>query len=697
MGADLQRTQREVAKPAPTPAAPLTTAQAPAVTVLCPQSLLGNSALKQQTAAAGVAPAQALLALQGAAGNLAVQRWAKNESGPPSLSRIHRAAQVGVTGPGERLPHRQAIQRSFGPAHDLSGVRAHVGGPAAGANAAMGATAFTTGEHVAFKAPPSLWLAAHEAAHVVQQRSGASLSGGVGHEGDPYERQADTVAGRVAAGRPAHDLLPGSGPAGPPALQRCDGVIHQGCECAQQAGGTTDETPTAVQRNGDGGFLEKAEGTLGGAVSTVPVQRQPAASPDQGTGATVTIPTSLTGADKDLVVGDRAEASTALMAVALGLEDRATALDDQGEASLRSMAKTTRTEAAKLTAPGPLSQSEAGYLNGFLTLATSTEQMAVEQAVGRFVAMFQTAKPTKEDQERIEHLEDDLAETLHQRYIGHQDDQIKKLVELTEKVKSWSDKVSEYSGKIGELSDKLEGVRKIATVAEQAKKLKEFTKDLGEKLDEAKEIGEIANDVATIAGVQGHPDGTAMMQAIDGFAAGIDLVNKTMDKFGKAVPLFNELWDKWYKPMVDACIKGLVKLAGLLEVQQREDAVAMWQVQQTDGTLKRDANGAPIIEPDYIRLNIFPGGQAVFAYLYCLREGRQPPPMSDDVKEYFLSRRDIMNEVDTDNQLTSDWRFLSPSTWSLKGRETNLVSWLAGHWGIVWSMLYGEYGRAVPH
>ena len=75
---------------------------------------------------------------------------------PPSTSRIHRAAQAGVTGPGERLPHYQAIQRSFGPAHDLSGVRAHVGGPAVRANQAMHATAFTAGEHVAFKAPPDL-------------------------------------------------------------------------------------------------------------------------------------------------------------------------------------------------------------------------------------------------------------------------------------------------------------------------------------------------------------------------------------------------------------------------------------------------------------------------------------------------------------------------------------------------------------
>ena len=129
----------------------------------------------------------------------------------------------------------------------------------------MHATAFTTGEHVGLKAPPDLWLAAHEATHVVQQRGGVSLSGGVGRAGDPYERQADTVADRVVSGRPAHDLLAGSRAAGLLAVQRCGGVIHEGCECARETGETAGEASTAVQRNGDGGLL----GALSSAVSTV--------------------------------------------------------------------------------------------------------------------------------------------------------------------------------------------------------------------------------------------------------------------------------------------------------------------------------------------------------------------------------------------------------------------------------------------
>jgi hypothetical protein len=54
---------------------------------------------------------------------------------------------------------------------------------------------------------PSVHTAAHEAAHVVQQRGGVQLKGGVGETGDAYERHADTVADAVVAGRSAEDLL----------------------------------------------------------------------------------------------------------------------------------------------------------------------------------------------------------------------------------------------------------------------------------------------------------------------------------------------------------------------------------------------------------------------------------------------------------------------------------------------------------
>lgn len=119
---------------------------------------------------------------------------------------VHQAAAHGISGSSGNLPHLDTIQQSFG-RHDVSSVQAHVGGRAAEASSAMGAEAYATGNNVAFASSPSLHTAAHEAAHVVQQRGGVQLKGGVGQVGDVYERHADQVADLVVQGKSAESLL----------------------------------------------------------------------------------------------------------------------------------------------------------------------------------------------------------------------------------------------------------------------------------------------------------------------------------------------------------------------------------------------------------------------------------------------------------------------------------------------------------
>lgn len=119
---------------------------------------------------------------------------------------VHQLADVGTRGAGGALPHAAAIQRAFG-RHDVGGITAHVGGAAAEASRAMGAQAYASGDHVAFASSPDLHLAAHEAAHVVQQRGGVALKSGVGEVGDAHERHADEVADHVVRGESAESLL----------------------------------------------------------------------------------------------------------------------------------------------------------------------------------------------------------------------------------------------------------------------------------------------------------------------------------------------------------------------------------------------------------------------------------------------------------------------------------------------------------
>jgi Domain of unknown function (DUF4157) len=125
---------------------------------------------------------------------------------------VHQAAARGVAGSGGPLPHADMIQRAFG-RHDVSGVRAHVGGAAESASREIGAHAYATGNQVAFAHAPSLHLAAHEAAHVVQQRGGVQLKAGVGERGDAYEQHADQVTDQVMRGESAEALLDKMGPA----------------------------------------------------------------------------------------------------------------------------------------------------------------------------------------------------------------------------------------------------------------------------------------------------------------------------------------------------------------------------------------------------------------------------------------------------------------------------------------------------
>jgi hypothetical protein len=141
----------------------------------------------------------------------------------PEGGRPHAVAAQGVSGAGGAFPFRERIQAAAG-RHDVGSVSAHVGGAAGRASAALGAEAYTTGHRVAFASAPSLHTAAHEFAHVVQQRAGVALPGGMGRSGDVYERHADEVARAVVAGRSAEPLLdrcpPGGGRPGEGALQR---------------------------------------------------------------------------------------------------------------------------------------------------------------------------------------------------------------------------------------------------------------------------------------------------------------------------------------------------------------------------------------------------------------------------------------------------------------------------------------------
>jgi len=145
-----------------------------------------------------------------AGGGAGVAQVSASERAFGSDESTHAIADQAVAGGGGKLPFAEQIAASFGSAHagKLDEIRAHTGGESAKANDALGAQAFAYGNDISFgDTKPDLHTAAHEAAHVVQQRGGVAPKMKVGEAGDSYEQEADAVADRVVAGKSAEDLL----------------------------------------------------------------------------------------------------------------------------------------------------------------------------------------------------------------------------------------------------------------------------------------------------------------------------------------------------------------------------------------------------------------------------------------------------------------------------------------------------------
>lgn len=195
----------------------------------------------------------------------------KADDGDPGSVEPVAAAKAGVDGATDPMPHEAQIQTSFG-RHDVSGIRTRTGGRAAQASQNLGAAAYAVGNRVGFAQAPDLHTSAHEAAHVIQQRSGVQLKGGVdGGKGDLHEQHADAVADRVVRGESAEGLLDG-----PAAGSHGSGepAVYDRAPAAVDA--NVMREGSSANQHGDNGVNRSADGGGSGAQF---VQRKPAGSP----------------------------------------------------------------------------------------------------------------------------------------------------------------------------------------------------------------------------------------------------------------------------------------------------------------------------------------------------------------------------------------------------------------------------------
>ena len=190
-------------------------------------------AMQAGMAQSSPAAAGSQLAVQRKANSESVQLKSNDEEKEQSDQDVKSKASEGVEGASSGLPHAAKIQESFGK-HDVSGVKARTGGKAKEAADEIGAEAYAQGESTAFASSPDLHTAAHEAAHVMQQRAGKSPAGGVGKEGDDLEKEADEIADKVVGGESAEAALDamgggdGAGDDGDPASEAVQSKSAQG-------------------------------------------------------------------------------------------------------------------------------------------------------------------------------------------------------------------------------------------------------------------------------------------------------------------------------------------------------------------------------------------------------------------------------------------------------------------------------------
>lgn len=158
--------------------------------------------------------AEALLGLQQAQGNLAVQRLmagARNADEEPPLPNQAAVGLDSAQTAGYPLEPavRAEMEAAFG--RDLGDVRTHADAAADALARSVGAEAFTAGQEIFFAQgaydPGSARgreTLGHELAHVIQQEGGAGQTPGtVTRPGDASEREAEVIGARLGSGGPA--------------------------------------------------------------------------------------------------------------------------------------------------------------------------------------------------------------------------------------------------------------------------------------------------------------------------------------------------------------------------------------------------------------------------------------------------------------------------------------------------------------
>jgi len=374
---------------------------------------------------------------------------------------------------------------------------------------------------------------------------------------------------------------------------------------------------------------------------------------------------------------DRGTARAGLVVMADQLNSLRDFLSAEEVVQLKGALKGINDERVALAGNGPLTSADVTDLNIITVLVKASYNQKYESAKNRMKAALAQifARDTSVEEEAA-------AEALHIAFIeGAGEDRIGALKETVSSLKAYSEK----SKKVAEWAKKAASAIDAAKTVEAMEKVIKGAEGVGKAIGHIQNFLTVARSFATIAGFDNQKAGE-MQNDINKFQATIDAIDVVMT-FAKAVPLLGTLWSSYYKPLTDACIKGLAKIARLLDKPRRELALVEWMMDP------RPAGQTPIIPKGLDRF--FPGGQPILDFMYpLLNEGT--PVVTSTVEQFFLSYLKQMNVGQPEGEKLekeSQSHWYNPFTWGTPAKAPNLMEWAEKNKDMVWAMLYGS----LPH
>lgn len=279
---------------------------------------------------------------------------------------------------------------------------------------------------------------------------------------------------------------------------------------------------------------------------------------------------------------------------------------------------------------------------------------------------------------RTEVQQEALAEELHNAFISNNTSrisQVRSAISTLNDYKEKADRVVTWAQRASSAVGSARGTAFLEAVSSRSEQL-------GTGIGHIQNFLTAAQAVTTLSGIDGQAI-SPMHNSIGQMRAALGGIDLAMN-LAKGVPLIGTLWSDYYRPMTEACLNILSRIATIQDRQTR------WFARLDFST--RSGNGVPTIRPEH--LSAFPGGQPILNYMYEVVNNGEPQ-MNQTIERFFIQHRNLFNAAEPHDQLQteSDFHWYNPFSWGSEDRSPRLGEWIQRNRNTIWSALYGD----MPH